>query len=107
MRKLVKACERMILMDYFYSMVASVTNEELFVLDALSKSESLQGYSSRSKEFILEKTELTEFQLRKALSNLERMQFINRISSYRKHTYFISQYGIQAINTIASEEGTV
>ena len=92
-------------MDYFYSIATSVTNEELLVLDALSKSESLQRYSAKSKEFILKETELTEFQFRRAVSNLERIQFINRISSNRKHTYFISQFGIQAINTITSEEG--
>ena len=94
-------------MDYFYSVTTSITNEELLVLDILSKCDSLQGYSSRSKDFLLEETQLTEPKLRKSLSNLERIQFINRISSNRKHTYFISQFGIQAINTITSEEGTV
>ena len=94
-------------MDYFYAMATSVTNEELLVLDALSKSESLQRYSARSKEFILKETELTDFQFRKAISNLERIQFIDRISNNRKHRYYINQYGIQAINTITSEEGTV
>ena len=91
-------------MDYFQSVTMSATSEELSVLDVLRKAESIQGYSSRSKEYIKEETQLSDAQLRKVLSNLERIQFITRVCSNRKHSYFISPYGLQAINQITEEE---
>ena len=91
-------------MDYFLSVTMSATSDELCVLDVLCKAESIQGYSSQSKEYIKEETNLSDAQLRKVLSSLERIQFITRVCSNRKHSYFISPYGLQAINQITEEE---
>ena len=82
----------------------SASSDELTVLDVLCKSDSIQGYSAKSKEYIKEETQLSDAQLRKALSNLERVHFIQRNCSNRKHSYFISPYGIEAINMITEEE---
>lgn len=92
-------------MDYFSSITLSATKEELAVLNTLYLSESLQGYQSIPRDIIQSETELSNATMRKVISNLERIQFIKKVSGSKKHMYYISPYGLSAIEMITKQEG--
>ena len=91
-------------MDYFSTITMSTSQEEVSVLNVLYTSESLQGYQSIPKETIQIETELSDATLRKVIGNLERIQFIKKVSGTKKHTYYISPYGLSAIELITKRE---
>ena len=90
-------------MDFFSQVVKGFNHGELQILNVLYESEALNTYTSIPKHVIEEETQLSIADSRKHLTCLERLMFVSRVTGSKMHSYYITQYGLAAIEKITSE----
>lgn len=86
--------------SYFTSIVNRLTLDDIQVLNTLSKQESTNRFSARTKKEILDKSELSEAMFRKCINRLDAIHFIEICTGNKEHLVYITDYGLQAINLI-------
>lgn len=91
-------------MDYFCEIIKGFNHGELQVLNVLYEAEATNGYSSVPKHLIYDEAKLSTSDLRKHLTCLERLLFVNRVTGSKLHSYYISHYGLSAIEKLTLEK---
>lgn len=86
--------------SHFCSLLENLTLDELEILKALIDEDSLNRFSARTKKEISIKTNLTDSILRKSITRLEAMNFIEVVAGSREHLLYINEYGQDAIKKI-------
>lgn len=85
---------------YFNCVSDNLTLDDIEVLNSLSKHSALNKMTARTKKEIMKDTDLTEAIVRKSIDKLDSILFIETCSGKRKHLYFITEYGMEAIQYI-------
>ena len=88
------------MINYFESLVDNLTIDDIELLNILTSKESNAKFSSKSKQDILEISDLTETKFRKSVIKLEALNFINTSIINRKQMLFVTEYGQKAIQII-------
>lgn len=92
-------------MNYFEQVISRLSLEEIEILNSLTSQESLSRYTARSKQDLMEKTNLSETLVRKIISRLEAMCFVEVSTGNRRHLVHVTDYGLNAIQYIYERNG--
>lgn len=90
--------------DYLEAIITQLSNNDLSILNALLTNDATSKYLSLSKKKIMEYSDVKDYSFRKSMERLEALLFLEIAKSNRKYQYFITIYGIQAINKIIEQE---
>lgn len=89
--------------SHFDSLVENLTQEDLLFLNELYSNDATINYKGLSKEFIMEKTKLSQAAFRKTVTRMEMVNFILVCKNQRNPMYSLTEWGLLAINKITEE----
>lgn len=92
--------------NLFITQIENLTIEDIQLLNTLTSNESVTRFSAQTKEEIIKSSHLTESLFRKSVTRLSALQLIQIVNSGRNHSFYVTQFGQEAINYIA-ERGNV
>jgi DNA-binding MarR family transcriptional regulator len=90
-------------MNYFKSIVESLNQEDLIVLNELYSNDATSNYKSYPKQLLNDHSKLSTSIFRKTICRLEAMGFIFTSFTKKNHMLFLSDFGLMAINEIINE----
>lgn len=87
--------------SHFDSLVEKLKQEDLVFLNELFTNDATSNYKSLSKEFIMERTQLSQAAFRTTVTRLEAIDFVFVCKLQRSPMYSLTNWGLIAINKIA------
>lgn len=85
--------------DYFKDVASSLTMDDFRVLAALYDQDAVSGFSAMKNSDILLATKLSEATYRRIVYRLSANKFVEIVTRQKMHMLYITQYGVNAINT--------
>ena len=92
-------------MAYFQHIVKQLDKNDLKILSCLFDHESFNKIQSLNKQKIIQFTNVSDFIFRKTILKLENLSFIEVVKNQKQYQYYLSEFGLQAINHITEKVG--
>lgn len=87
-------------MNHFHELVKNLEKNDLLVLNTLYTNESVNRISALDRTKIILDTGIRDYSLRKTLERLESLLFIEISKSNRQYEFYLTDFGLSAINKI-------
>ncbi|QDX94372.1 hypothetical protein EEL30_20040 [Brevibacillus laterosporus] len=84
--------------EYYSEVIKSLTFNDLQVLSFLSDEDAIASFKAKKNKKICEHTNLTEAMLRTSITRLLACRLIDVVSGFKEKAYYLSKYGITAID---------
>lgn len=83
--------------DCLKIIINNLTKDEILVLEFLLKQKCINTHFSMDKTKIMPNTNLTEFKFQTAMSRLEVVDLVNRVTNGRLYKYYVTASGKRLI----------
>lgn len=87
-------------MVHFDVIVKRLSRDDLEVMNTLLTYDATNKYQSMDKTKIISETGISQYGLRKVIERLEMLMFIEVTKANRFHHFYLTEYGLMAINKI-------
>lgn len=84
--------------SYLSHVVSNLTIHDMKVMATLANLEATAIFKSVKKNYLLEKSGLSEFKFRKSLERLDAVRFITIVKDGKNHRICITNFGQLALN---------
>lgn len=90
--------------DYFSHIVKRLSFDDMNVLSILFDKDAVAKFKAVKKSEVFNSSELTEANFRKVVYRLDAINFLETVVGNKEHRYFITNFGVKAINDSLNEE---
>lgn len=91
--------------NYFHHIVSKLTIDDMNILGILTDQDATATFKALKKRDVYERSGLTEANFRKIIYRLDAINFIETVTGSKEHMYYITSFGLSAIDQ--SLEGVV
>lgn len=84
--------------NYFKHIVSRLTIDEMNVLGILTDNDATATFKAMRKKEVFDRSCLSEANFRKIIYRLDAVNFIETVSGNKEHMYYITQFGLMAID---------
>lgn len=87
-------------MNHFNELIKNLNKNDLLVMNALYTNEAINRFSALDRTKVILDTGIRDYSLRKTIDRLEAIMFIEVTKSNRHHEFYLTDFGINAINKL-------